>query len=668
MANRLAKETSPYLLQHQNNPVDWHPWSQEAIDLSRNKDKPILVSIGYSACHWCHVMEHESFENPEIAKLMNDNFVCIKVDREERPDLDHIYQNVAQALTHSGGWPLTVFLTPALRPFFGGTYFPPEDRHGRPGFPRVLRALSKAYRTDPISVAENARKLTEVIFSAEALPNAGEKEPTLETLGEIAKLIQSRCDWENGGLAGAPKFPNPMIFSFLWNYGQATGSESAKQAVLLALTKMAAGGIYDQLGGGFHRYSVDEFWSVPHFEKMLYDNGLLLKLYSEVLLSHDPTITSHHRELFIRVIKESVLYLLREMKAPEGGFFAAQDADSEGKEGKYFAWNKDDLLNEVGLSESEAQKVIEHFGITPEGNFEHGKTVLFLANGVTETPEMAALRCRILGVRNQRIAPQRDDKVIASWNGLAISGLAWAGAALREVGDIKSADLAKNAAELAFEFASTRLSKDQGRLFSTFQGGTGKLNAYLDDYAFLAMAALDVARFSGQVKFQDAALKQCSQWIKVILDKFKDPKNSGYFFTSDDHEELLQRPKTIYDQAIPSGTAITIGVMLALEEMDIDGKSVHYAKEASSQLRKLFPIVESAPYSCGELLSAALLQLKGPVVVSGPEASSAVMHPHVFQKPDRARAGNLVCRKKTCSLPIQSREELKREVAQALKA
>ncbi|MFL5813172.1 MAG: thioredoxin domain-containing protein, partial [Bdellovibrionia bacterium] len=334
MSNRLAQETSPYLQQHKDNPVEWYPWSEEALSRARLEDKPILLSIGYSACHWCHVMAHESFENSEIARLMNERFINIKVDREERPDLDQIYQNVAQAITQSGGWPLTVFLTPDLKPYFGGTYYPPEDRWGRPGFARVLKALSDAYKNDAASVTENAEKLTDFIRTLEnetGTQGPGDH-PTLPKLAKAAETLVAQVDWEDGGIGSAPKFPNSMMLDFLWRLGLATQNDTAMEAAVLTLSKMASGGIYDQLGGGFHRYSVDATWSVPHFEKMLYDNGLLLRSYAQVLLTSPQEVvatpqagalTDEQRELFTRVVDEIVGYVLREMTAPEGGFFAA---------------------------------------------------------------------------------------------------------------------------------------------------------------------------------------------------------------------------------------------------------------------------------------------------------------------------------------------------------
>jgi uncharacterized protein YyaL (SSP411 family) len=679
--NRLSKETSPYLLQHKNNPVDWYPWGDEALDRSVEENKPIILSIGYSACHWCHVMEHESFENVEIAEIMNKNFICIKVDREERPDLDHIYQNVAQALTRGGGWPLTVFLTPARRPFFGGTYFPPDERYGRPGFKRVLENLTKAYANDPIGIAQNAMKLTAYIQAAEGVSNSesgSEKEkPNWASIDQLAELLLSQLDWENGGIGGAPKFPNAMIFSFLWRYGTLKNHEQAKAAVLLTLRKMASGGIYDQLGGGFSRYSVDATWSVPHFEKMLYDNGLLLKLYSEVVLTENSGLAHEDRELFVRVIRETVTYLLREMVSPQGGFFAAQDADSEGEEGKYFAWDPAEI--KAILTEEDSRIFSLRFGVSEEGNFEHGKTVLFLAQSVSEiaqelTQELkrnedqvqeSVERSRkiLFEAREKRIKPGTDNKILSSWNGLAISGLSWAGQALRYAGFLDESRYCLQAAERAFELICKEATAAQdGKLFNTT---LAKGNAYLDDYAFMAMSALDLARFSSEDANVSRAQRMAVLWMKRVMRHFKDEKGGGYFFTSDDHEELIHRPKTVFDQAIPSGTALILQVLMSLTEIDSFEESAAWTKEWESQLQNVWPQIKRSPYGCGEMLNAAMLSLVAPIVISGPSTDQAVRSSFVFRKPadKNARTSLLVCHRQTCSRPLADLTEVEEEVA-----
>ncbi|MEW6056117.1 MAG: thioredoxin domain-containing protein [Bdellovibrionota bacterium] len=672
MANRLAQETSPYLRQHANNPVDWYAWSEEALSRARTENKPILLSVGYSACHWCHVMEHESFENPAIAELMNQNFINIKVDREERPDLDQIYQNVAQLITRGGGWPLTVFLTPDLRPFFGGTYFPPEDRYGRPGFGRVLQALSEAYKNDPNSIAENARRLTEAIQKMENLVTESHKRPDRSALRTLADRTLSAIDWRHGGFGDAPKFPHTMGLSFLWRFGKATGFGMAKEAVTLTLSKMAQKGIYDQLGGGFHRYSVDESWSVPHFEKMLYDNACLLKLYSEVLVnSTSEELSNEDRELYLRVVRETSAYVLREMASESGGFYSTQDADSEGVEGKFFVWDPKSI-REI-LSEEEAASFLLRYGVTEAGNFEHqGQTVLFLDRTSSEIAstlgkskeEIAALienaKQKLFHAREKRVHPGLDDKVIASWNGLMISGLCWAQAALRDC-DPSLAKKSFEAAQAAFKFIQAKMSRPEHRLWSVYKDGQAKLNAYLDDYAFLAKSALDLARFSSSPDEIEAYLNQAKAWTDVARRHFTDREHGGFYFTSDDHEKLIQRPKNIYDQSMPSGNAVLLECMIALDE--ITGQA-EYGSEGDEHLYKLFPFAEQAPLGTGELACTALLQATGPITVSGRAAEEACTHPHVFQKADRSANGQLVCHRKTCEAPY-STTELSRKSIQA---
>jgi uncharacterized protein len=637
------------------------------------------------------VMEHESFENAEIAEIMNKLFVCIKVDREERPDLDHIYQNVAQALTKGGGWPLTVFLTPARKPFYGGTYFPPEDRYGRPGFKRVLANIAKAYQTDPMGVAQNAMKLSAYISAAEGVSSAsnGEKKsPTWESVTGAAELLLGNIDFENGGIGGAPKFPNPMAFSFLWRTGVLKNDERMREAVLLTLRKMAQGGIYDQLGGGFSRYSVDATWSVPHFEKMLYDNGLLLKLYSEVLLSsaHDSLpkslpsslISESDRKLFTSVVRETVDYLLREMVSPDGGFYAAQDADSEGEEGKFFVWDLTELKNAL-RDETDVRVFSLRYGVTENGNFEHGKTVLYIAHSIgaiahelsmsEKTVEESLERSRktLFELRDKRVHPGTDDKVLSSWNGLAISGLAWASQALHKAGLAAEAQRAIDAASTAFHLIREEVTSGQdGRLFSTFQGGEGKHNAYLDDYAFMAMGALDLARFEKSETIVSQAGQTARLWMKRVIRRFKDKDGSGYFFTSDDHEELIHRPKTIFDQAIPSGTAVIIETMMALTEINPESAS-EFAEEWEKQLSSFWAQAERQPYGCGEMLNAALLSLVGPLVISGDGAFEACNSPFVFRKgvskaQSKAASGLLVCHRQTCDAPLGSLQDLGRAI------
>lgn len=677
MTNRLSKETSPYLLQHQHNPVDWFPWGDEALARAKKENKPILLSIGYSACHWCHVMEHESFENPETARLMNENFVNIKVDREERPDLDQIYQNVAQALTQGGGWPLTVFLTPDLRPYFGGTYFPPEDRWGRPGFPKVLHALSDAFKNDQESVLDNAQKLTEYISAADRILEGTKKLPRFEDLKTIAQTLLVRVDWVNGGLGDAPKFPNAMVFNFLWRWGTLTQSQQAQDAVRLTLTQMAKGGIYDQLGGGFHRYSVDESWSVPHFEKMLYDNALLLKLYSEVLLTPGGCPDPQVKTLYLEVIRNTVQYIFREMTSPEGGFYSAQDADTEGVEGKYFVWDLKDLA--AALPEKDAKIFAQVMGVTQEGNFEEGKTVLFQAQSEDLVSEKLGIslnevhqsilrsKQKLLELRKQRVAPGLDHKVLTSWNGLMVSGLAWASQALKMTGEQELGQKVLSAAQKAFSFLSQKLSHDSDRLWSTFQGGKGKHNGYLDDYANLALAAIDLSRFSNSSSEVDSYLSLSQKWIQTILKHFKDQDGEGYFFTSDDHEKLIQRPKTTFDQAVPSGSAVTLNCLCALSELISSDQGSLFRSELEKQIPPLFGIAEKSPYGMGEFLCAVLMSIRGPITLAGENATKFVFHPHVFQKVSaELKSGILLCHQQVCSQPLTQENEVQKQVMKAL--
>jgi uncharacterized protein YyaL (SSP411 family) len=587
-------------------------------------------------------MAHESFEDEDIARVMNEFFVNIKVDREERPDLDQIYQNVAQIFTRGGGWPLTVFLTPDLKPFYGGTYFPPDDRYGRPGFKRVLTALAENYRDNAATVVANADKLVEMIAKAESMGAyvPGQvAEPgavTLEALKKQADALLGGVDYTNGGIGHAPKFPNPMTFSFLWRMGEVCECSDYREAVTLTLRKMALGGIYDHLGGGFSRYSVDESWAVPHFEKMLYDNGLLLKLYSEVLLSEMP-LSESDRELFTRVVRETVDYVLREMTSQGGGFYAAQDADSEGEEGKFFAWNPSEVR--AVLSADEAEAFCRKYGVTETGNFEHGKTVLAVQATLDAHGEVRAeaARKKLFAAREKRVKPGLDDKILTAWNGLMISGLCWAARVLSD-------ERPRAAARRAFAFVRERAGGPGNRLMSTVQAGKGRFNGYLDDYAFMSMAALDLAGFSTDDKEISDAWSAAEGWMGVVLKHFRDDAGAGYFFTSDDHEALLQRPKTLHDQAIPSGTAVVLQCLEILAEATGEQR---WEDESARQFNALSGAALKSPFGMTELLLAALLRLQGPVLVSGVNAEKEIRGPHFYQKAGRAQPLQW-CHKRVC--------------------
>ncbi len=562
--NRLASEQSPYLRQHAANPVDWYPWGTEALDRARREDKPILLSIGYSACHWCHVMERESFEDARIASLMNDLFVNIKVDREERPDLDTIYMNAVQLLTGSGGWPLTVFLTPDGKPYYGGTYFPPEDRHGRPGFPRVLEALARAFRESRGEVARTAQQLMDEVARLsryDPLPEVIHP----DTVARAAEKLLARVDPVHGGMGAAPKFPNVPVFSLLLRRHRATDRAELLDAVTLTLDRMAMGGIYDQIGGGFHRYSVDEQWLVPHFEKMLYDNALLVPLYLD---AYRVTQAQTYR----RVAEETLDYLLREMTHPEGGFFSSQDADSEGEEGKFYVW--DFSAFEQLLPADEGALARRYFRVDPQGNFAEagcrrasnilhrdlspdGLAAVLGRDPAEITEALRRARLALLAERGKRVAPALDDKILTSWNALAIRAFVHAANVLGEQRFLV-------AALRAARFLERNLTTGPGELLRSWRSGAGRYAAYLDDYAFLGMARLDLFAATGDLDHLVAARRSAD----ILLRDFADSQEGGFFFTASTHEALVDRPKTAFDGSIPSGNAMAVELLIRLDRLD----------------------------------------------------------------------------------------------------
>ncbi|UCF16331.1 MAG: thioredoxin domain-containing protein, partial [Phycisphaerales bacterium] len=483
--NRLADETSPYLLQHAHNPVDWHPWGEEAFERARKEDKPIFLSIGYSTCHWCHVMEHESFENEDIAKIMNEHFVCIKVDREQRPDVDQIYMNAVVMTTGSGGWPLSVFLTPEGKPFFGGTYFPPEDMFGRPGFGRILLSVAEAWKNKRQELVNSAGKLTEYLEGSGS--SAGEAELSVETLTRAYQTFRSTFDAINGGFGAAPKFPQPTNLSMLLSYWHRTGDDKALSMVTETLDAMTRGGIYDHLGGGFHRYATDARWLVPHFEKMLYDQALLSKVYLQAY-----QITAKQR--YARTAREIFDYVLRDMTDPAGGFHSAEDADSEGQEGTFYLWDPEEI--EDVLDKDQAKLFNARYGVTRKGNFEKGKTILNVTASIEHLGKqfqldrpaivdtLSAARKKLFERRAERIRPHRDDKIITAWNGLMVSSLAYGGNVLDEE---KYVQAAANSAELLLNTL-----RKNGRLMRYYRDRHVVEKAFLDDYAFLTMGLLDL--------------------------------------------------------------------------------------------------------------------------------------------------------------------------------
>ena len=581
MPNRLINETSPYLLQHAHNPVEWYPWGEEALSRSKEEDKPILLSIGYSACHWCHVMERESFEDDAIAGLMNANFVNVKVDREERPDLDAVYMEAVQMLTGSGGWPMTVFLTPEGKPFYGGTYFPPTDRMNMPGFPRLLLAVTEAYRTNRGEVERVTNQLSEQMGRSGQI-SQGSGLLSADVLHEAYSRLAANFDYQNGGFGAAPKFPQPMTPEFLLRYYHHGYSTRALEMVEMTLEKMAYGGMYDQLGGGFHRYSTDAYWLVPHFEKMLYDNALLARLYL-----HAWQITGG--DLYRRIVEETLDYVLREMTDQAGGFYSAQDADSEGVEGKFFVWTPDEIREVLG--EADGNMLGGFYGVTDAGNFE-GANILNIPQGPEafalehdiEEGDLTALiargKPRLLREREGRIHPFLDDKVIASWNGLMLRAFAEAGAALKR-------DDYLMAAEANARFLHEAMTVD-GNLLRTYREGQAKIPGYLEDYACAADGYLALYEATLEGDWLDRAVALARR----MVDLFWDEGVGGFYDTGSEHETLVTRPRDVFDNAQPCGGSVASEVLLKLALITGDED---YNLKASRPLRALSRLMTQAP-------------------------------------------------------------------------
>ncbi len=581
MPNRLANETSPYLLQHKDNPVDWYPWSPDAMAAAKLQDKPILLSIGYSSCHWCHVMEKESFEDPQIASLMNQSFVNVKVDREERPDVDSIYMTAVQAMTGHGGWPTTVFLTPEGRPFFGGTYFPPEDRGGMPSFPRVLRSVAQAFNTRRSEILSNSSRVIGAI-QAQTAPRPGAEPLDRDLIVQAFLGITRDADFENGGIGLQPKFPQPMVYEFLLRYWKETGSADCLNIVRTTLKKMARGGICDQIGGGFHRYSTDSVWLVPHFEKMLYDNALLASLYLHGWqATGDP--------LFKRVVEDTLAYVLREMTHPEGGFYSAQDADSEGEEGKFFTWLPRQIEQELG---PELGRIAtEYWGVTKEGNWE-GKSILNLprsdeeAAAAIDVPVDELLRLvseakeRLYQARAKRVRPSRDEKIITAWNAMMMKAFAECGAYLNRPEWV-------DAAIANAEFLLSNMVVN-GRLLRTWKDGQAKLKAYLEDYALLADALISLYEATFDIRWLDEAQSLADR----IPDLFMDDDDGALYDTGMDQEQLIVRPRDVFDNAMPCGGSAAASALLRLSAFT--GENA-YRRTAESALRSVSGLMPQAP-------------------------------------------------------------------------
>jgi uncharacterized protein len=585
VTNRLADETSPYLLQHAHNPVDWYPWGPEAFARAQREDKPILLSVGYSACHWCHVMERESFEDADIARLMNEHFVSVKVDREERPDVDQIYMQAVQALSGHGGWPMTVFLTPEGAPFYGGTYYPPVPRHGIPAFPQLLHAISDAWRTRRGEVLRSSTELASELNRTEKLRSSAQL-LSEDVLFSAFSGISAQSDEGQGGLGGAPKFPQPMIWEFMLRFWKRTGRPAAADAVRTTLTRMARGGIYDQLGGGFHRYSVDARWLVPHFEKMLYDNGQLASLYLGAWLAFGE---AEYR----RVTEETLDYILREMTDPGGGFYSSQDADSEGEEGKFFVWTPEEIKAVLGPDAAEA---LRYWGVDQGPNFE-GKSILWVP-GEPDPARVESARRRLWQARERRVHPGRDDKVLAAWNGLACRALAQAGRALERADYVA-------AARRNVEFVLGAM-RENGRLLRTWKAGRAKLKGYLEDHAMMAAALLDVY----EATFERRWLDEAQELGETMLRLFWDEGVEGFYDTGSDHEALIVRPRNLFDNAVPSGSAVAIETLLRLK---VFAGEARYETKALAALRSMADLMARHPTGFGRFLCALDFYL-GPVV------------------------------------------------------
>lgn len=651
MPNRLAHETSPYLLQHQNNPVDWYPWGEEALARSRDEDKPIFLSIGYSACHWCHVMEHESFEEPELAKIMNEHFVCIKVDREERPDIDQIYMNAVQLMTGHGGWPMSVFLTPDLQPFYGGTYWPPTASRGMPGFDQVLHAVQEAWTERREQVLGGAAQMTaelEQLTTKGIDTNAVSLDDAL--LFAAGHHLERIYDPSHGGFGEAPKFPHPLELQLLLRLWQRTGRDAWLDMVRTSLEKMAAGGIYDHLGGGFARYAVDARWLVPHFEKMLYDNALLSVVYLEAYQATGDVE-------FRRVVEETLDYVLRDMTDPGGAFYSTEDADSEGEEGKFYVWSPDEVRQV--LTEEAADTFCRVFDVTESGNFE-GKNILHLPKTIPHVAallnrdplelvtELAESRQKLFAARNKRVRPGRDDKVLVAWNGLMIDAMAKAGSAL---GVPRYTEAARRAAD----FLLNSLRTDDGRLLHTWRAGEAKLAAYLDDYTILANALVTLY----EATFDESYIARAVELIDIVMTHFGDGDRGGFYYTADDHERLLTRTRDLTDNATPGGNSMATMALLRLG--NLLGRS-DYLDAAHAILNEGAPLMRQIPMATGQMFLALDLFL-GPFpewVLVGPGAHQLASKMHSRFLPRRViavREEGVGNRDAILQAPFDGREE-----------
>jgi len=672
-ANNLIKETSPYLLQHAYNPVKWYAWGEKALKKAKDENKPIFLSIGYSACHWCHVMAHESFENEDIAQIMNENFVNIKVDKEERPDIDDIYQKVCQLTTGSGGWPLSVFLTPEQKPFYVGTYFPPLGNYGRPGFGSLLRQLSQAWKEKPHDIESATENFMNALQRTESISSSTKLEKTI--LDEAALNLLSMGDPVNGGFGQAPKFPNAANLSFMLRYSKLSGITRFQEFVFKTLNKMANGGIYDHLGGGFHRYSTDSRWLVPHFEKMLYDNALLPIVYVEAY-----QITKDSR--YLEIVNQTLQYVLREMRSSDGGFYSAQDADSEGEEGKFYVWKKNEIQK---IIDNDAEIFCLYFDVTDGGNFE-GHTILHnsinistvaFQFGKTEQEVKEIIRkCseKLLELRSKRGAPGRDEKILTSWNALMISAFV---KGFRISGQTRFLEAAEN----CVNFIQEKLIKN-GELLRTYKDGQAKLKAYLDDYAYFANALLDLFETIPNKKYLELAI----YYANYLLEHFWDENEKNFFFTADNHEQLIIRTKNIYDLSLPSGNSVAANTFLRLYHITQNNR---YLDVSVKIMESLSTMAAENPFGFGQLLIVMYIYLQNPIEITLLNEENNEIYTNLTKrflpesilvtipkaeylddlknypffagkKYDKTKTRVFICKNFTCSLPLDSLAEIEK--------
>ena len=668
--NHLASESSPYLLQHVNNPVDWYGWNEVSLKKAKDENKPIFLSIGYSACHWCHVMAHESFENEDVAEFMNENFVNIKVDREERPDIDDIYQKVCQIATGQGGWPLSIFLTPDQKPFYVGTYFPVLDYYGRPGFGSICRQLSQAWREKPKDIENSAEKFLDTLQKTEKITVPSKIDRII--LDEAALNLFQLGDSTYGGFGAAPKFPNAANVSFLFHYAKLSRHTKFQEFGLKTLKKMANGGIFDQIGGGFHRYSTDAKWLVPHFEKMLYDNALIPVNYAEAYqITKDP--------FYLDVMKKTLDFVLRDMTSPEGGFYSAYDADSEGVEGNFYVWSKKEIKEILG---DDADVFCLFYDVTDGGNWEGNNILcnnLNLSNvafnfGITEDKVKEILISgseKLLKVRNSRISPGLDDKILVSWNSLMITAFA---KGYRVTGDSKYLDAAKK----CISFIEDNLFEND-KLLRTYKNGNAKIDGYLEDYSYFVNALLDVFEIQANSKYLELALKLGY----YLVDHFWDSENNSFFMTSDSHEKLIIRPKSNYDLSLPSGNSVSSFAMLRLFHFSQNQK---FLEISTKILESQAQMAAENPFGFGYLLNTIAIYLENPVEITiinnensdiceslneiylpnsfrvviddSTQLENLSQYPFFSGKTFESKTSVLICKNFSCSLPLHSMDEI----------